>query len=165
MKNYIKTGIWAFFAFLMMATASCCKPKEEDSPNKLIAGHWGCEQYVSYRTFEDGTDRWDTLNYEVAPGKGYEVFLYEDGSGRLLLNDSPALIKKFDCNFNYDTVTQKLTLYNTSWIISIFSSETSADMDIEKLTDTRLQCSWMNHFSESRPFFERFYLKRIDRLK
>ena len=98
----------------------------------------------------------------MGTGKGYEVYLNADGSGKLLLNDSPALIKKFDCNFDYDTVTQKLTIYNTSWIISMFSSATSADMDVEELTDTRLQSSWMNHFSEDRPFFERFYMKRID---
>ena len=160
MKNYIRIGFWSFFSFLMMALTSCHKPVE--SPNKLLAGHWGCEQYVSYRTFEDGTERWDTLNYEVGPGKGYEVFFYEDGTGQLLLNDSPAYIKKFDCNFEYDTVTKKLTIYNTSWILSIFSSETSADMDIEEITDTRLQSSWINHFSEPTPFFERFFLKRID---
>ena len=161
MKNIIKTGFWGILALVMATISSCCK-KEEDSVNKLIAGHWGCETYVSYRTFEDGTDRWDTLHYEVGTGKGYEVYLNADGTGKLLLNDSPALIKKFDCNFDYDTVTQKLTIYNTSWIISMFSSATSADMDIEELTDTSFQSSWMNYFSEDRPFFERFYMKRID---
>ena len=33
---------------------------------------------------------------------------------------------------------------------------------IEDITPTSIQASWTNHFSEPVPFFERFYLKRID---
>ena len=106
--------------------------------------------------------KWDTLLYEVATWRGYEVFFYADGSGKLLLNDSPALIKKFNCNFDYNPNTQVLTIYNTSWIISMFSDATSADMNIEELTSNSIRASWINHFSEPEPFFERFFLKRID---
>ena len=63
---------------------------------------------------------------------------------------------------NYDPDTQVLTIYNTSWIISMFSDATSADMDIEEITDNSIVASWINHFSEPEPFFERFFLKRID---
>ena len=141
--------------------ASCRKEgKYEFSP---IKGHWGCGKYISHRVDTvNGVDRWDTLYYEVGTGRGYEVYFYADGSGKLLLNDSPALIKKFNCDYDYDSNNQILTIYNTNWIISIFSDATSADMDIEQLTDSTIVSSWINHFSESIPFFERFYMKRID---
>ena len=159
MKNNIKIGILGFFALLMVVTSCCKKPKYADSP---IVGHWGCEQYISCRTDNTGYEQWDTLQYEVATGRGYEVYFYEDGSGQLLLNDSPALIKKFSCDFDYNPDTQVLTIYNTSWIISMFSDATSADMDIEEITSNSIVASWINHFSEPEPFFERFFLKRID---
>ena len=82
--------------------------------------------------------------------------------GELLLNDSPALIKKFNCDFDYDSISQVLTIYNTSWIISMFSDATSADMDIEEVTSNTIRASWINHFSEPVPFFERFFLRRIE---
>ena len=159
MKNKIQTGFLALMVAVLLA--SCCKSKVEvESP---IVGHWGCEKYISHRIdTANGVDRWDTLYYNVGPGLGYEVLFYADGSGKLLLNDSPALIKKFSCDYSYDTVSQMLTIYNTNWIISIFSDATSAVMAIEELTDTTLRASWINHFSEPIPFFERFFMKRID---
>ena len=159
MQNKIKIGFIALVAMMWLAVTSCSKQeKYEGSP---IVGHWGCEQYVSCRTDSIGTKYWDTLQYKVGAGQGYEVFFYADGSGKLCLNDSPALIKKFDCSFDYDPVNQKLTIYNTSWIISAFSDATSADMAIEEITDNTVMASWTNSFSESKPFFERFFLKRI----
>jgi hypothetical protein len=98
----------------------------------------------------------------VGTGHGYEVYFFSDGSGKLLLNDSPALIKKFNCDFDYDSISQVLTIYNTSWIISMFSDATSADMDIEEVTSNTIRASWINHFSEPVPFFERFFLRRIE---
>ena len=80
----------------------------------------------------------------------------------MIIHKRIALIKKFNCSYEYDTVTQVLTIYNTSWIISMFSDATSADMDIEEVTDNTIRASWINHFSEPVPFFERFFLKRID---
>lgn len=161
MKKTIKIGFLALAALVMLAMASCCKP-DEYAKCPLI-GHWGCEQYVSCRTDStSGREKWDTLQYEVGEGHGYEVFFYSDGTGKLILNDSPALIKKFNCEYDYDTVSHVLTIYNTSWIISMFSDATSADMDIEEVTENTIRSSWINHFSEPVPFFERFFLKRID---
>ena len=158
MAKKVRTGLWAL-ALLLLTTTSCRKQKYADLP---LVGHWGCEQYISCRTESSGEERWDTLEFELGPGKGYEVYFYEDGSGKLLLNESPALIKNFSCNFDYDSVSHTLTLYNTSWIISAFSDATTADMDIEEVTRERIQASWINYFSEPVPFFERFFLKRID---
>ena len=160
MKRKIQIRFWALMAVVLMAATSSCKhEKYEGSP---IVGHWGCEQYVSCRTDSTGFEKWETLEYVVGEGHGYEVFFNADGTGQLLLNDSPALIKKFACNYDYNSKNQILTIYNTSWIISIFSDATSADMVIEEITDNSIVASWTNYFSEPIPFFERFYLKRIE---
>lgn len=160
MRKRIQIGFIALAALVLLTVVSCRKhEKYEGSP---LLGHWGCEEYVSCRTDSLGIEQWDTLLYEVGAGHGYEVYFYADGSGKLLLNDSPALIKKFNCDFDYNPDTQILTIYNTSWIISMFSSATSADMDIEEVTDNSITASWINYFSEPTPFFERFFLKRID---
>ncbi len=160
MREKIRIGIFALFAIVLLASTSC--RKQEKYANCPLVGHWGCEQYISCRTDSIGREKWDTLQYEVGEGLGYEVYFYADGSGKLLLNDSPALIKKFSCDYDYDSVSHVLTIYNTSWIISIFSDATSADMLIEELSGNHIRASWTNHFSEPEPFFERFFLKRID---
>ena len=160
MEKKIQIGFWAVFALVLLASTSC--RKQEKYANCPLVGHWGCEQYISCRTDSIGREKWDTLYYEVGEGHGYEVYFYADGSGKLLLNDSPALIKKFSCNYEYDSVSHILTIYNTSWIISIFSDATSADMLIEELSEDHIRASWTNYFSEPTPFFERFFLKQID---
>lgn len=160
MKNRFISGFLALVTMVLLTMASCCK--QEEYAQCPLVGHWGCEQYVSCRTNSDGSEKWDTLNYIVGEGHGYEVFFYTDGSGKLILNDSPALIKKFNCDYDYDSVSHVLTIYNTSWIITMFSDVTSADMDIEEVTANTIKASWINHFSEPDPFFERFFLKRID---
>ena len=160
MQKKTQIGFLALFAMVLLASTSC--RKQEKYAGCPLVGHWGCEQYISCRTDSIGREKWDTLQYEVGEGHGYEVYFYADGSGRLLLNDSPALIKKFNCDYEYDSVSQVLTIYNTSWIISVFSDATSADMLIEELTDNTIRASWTNYFSEPTPFFERFFLKRIN---
>ena len=160
MRKKIQIGFLALVAVCLVAFTSC--HKEEEYAHSPLVGHWGCEQYVSCRTDSTGYENWETLDYEVGTGQGYEVYFYADGSGKLLLNDSPALIKKFNCNYDYDTTSHILTIYNTSWIISVFSDATSADMLIEEVTENTIRASWTNYFSEPVPFFERFFLKRID---
>ena len=145
---------------LLMVATSC--HKQENTTASPLVGHWGCERYISCRTDSTGYENWETLEYEVGTGHGYEVYFYADGSGKLLLNDSPALIKKFNCSYDYDTTSHVLTIYNTSWIISVFSDATSADMVIEEVTENTIRASWTNYFSEPVPFFERFFLKRIN---
>ena len=161
MGKKIQIGIMVLATLVLLAATSCQK-QEEKYVRLPLVGHWGCEQYISCRTDSAGREKWDTLQYEVGVGRGYEVYFYADGSGKLLLNDSPALIKKFNCSFAYDSISQILTIYNTSWIISAFSDATSADMVIEEVTDHHIRASWTNYFSEPEPFFERFFLKQID---
>ena len=160
MKKINHISFWALIVMVLLAMTSCHKSMEY--ANSPLVGHWGCEQYISCRTDSTGFEKWDTLQYEVGAGHGYEVYFYADGTGKLLLNDSPALIKKFNCDYDYDSISQVLTIYNTSWIISVFSDATSADMDIELITASNIEASWINYFSEPVPFFERFFLKRID---
>ena len=161
MEKKFQSGCCALAVVLLMAMSSCHKETEQYAHCSLL-GHWGCEKYVSCRTDSTGYEKWETFEYEVGSGHGYEVYFYADGSGKLLLNDSPALIKKFNCNFDYDSISHTLTIYNTSWIISMFSDATSADMTIEEVTDNHVRASWTNYFSEPEPFFERFFLKRIE---
>ena len=161
MEKKFQSGCCALAVLLLMALSSCHKETEQYAHCSLL-GHWGCEKYVSCRTDSTGYEKWETFEYEVGSGHGYEVYFYADGSGKLLLNDSPALIKKFNCDFDYDSISHTLTIYNTSWIISMFSDATSADMTIEEVTDNHVRASWTNYFSEPEPFFERFYLKRIE---
>ncbi len=146
---------------LILLMLCSCRKQEKYSGSPLV-GHWGCGQYISCRTDSTGMEKWDTLQYEVGVGLGYEVYFYADGSGMLLLNDSPAFINKFNCNYDYDSINQILTIYNTSWILSTFSDATSADMVIEELSSNLIKASWTNYFSEPEPFFERFFLKRIE---
>ena len=160
MKDTIKIGILGALTLVMLTVVSSCKKKGD--PNNPLVGHWGCEQYVSCRTDSTGYEKWETFHYQVGPDVGYEVFFYNNGSGKLLLNESPALIKRFNCDYKFDSVNQLLTISNTSWIISMYSDATSADMDIESLTDSTIVASWINYFSESEPFFERFFMKRIN---
>jgi hypothetical protein len=160
MKKIVQIGFLVLYAMVLLTSTSCSK--QDKYANCPLVGHWGCEQYISCRTDSIGQEKWDTLQYEIGMGQGYEVYFYADGSGKLLLNDSPALIKTFNCDYDYDSVSHMLTIYNTSWIISVFSDATSADMLIEELTDNHIKASWTNHFSEATPFFERFFLKQID---
>ena len=160
MKNKKRIGFLWVFALMLLVLASC--GKSIDDPSSPLVGHWGCERYVSCRTDSTCYEQWDTLYYNVGPGLGYEVYFYDDGSGKLLLNESPALIKKFSCDYEYDSVNQVLTIFNTNWIISLYSDATSADMAIESVTDSTIVASWTNYFSEPVPFFERFYMQRIE---
>ena len=44
----------------------------------------------------------------------------------------------------------------------LLHNEKTAAFDVEALNDSTLVASWTNHVSETIPFFERFFLKRID---
>lgn len=149
---------------LLLTAVSCNKtPQPLDLP---ILGHWGCEQYISCRTDSTGYEQWDTLQFEACEGGEYELFFYETGKGLLKLNNSPAFIKEFSCNYKYDTVACVLEVEGAAWLYAIYGSLTSmenhAEFQIESLTDSTLVASWTNHVSEPIPFFERFFLKRID---
>ena len=97
-RNIVISQIAAILVLLFFS--ACRKDPVNDAP---VVGHWGCEQYVSCRVVNSlGTERWDTIPYEVGCDKGIEVFFNEDWSGKLWLNESPALIKKFNCSYSYD---------------------------------------------------------------
>ena len=146
-----------------MALASCGKKTLPVSP---LIGHWGCEEYVSCRTDSLGAEQWDTLRFEAVAGGEYEIFFNADGTGLLKLNNSPAFIKEFTCNYAYDSVSQKITVEGSAWLYALYGSlfleENSATFDVESLNGTNLVASWTNRLSEPQPFFERFFIKRIE---
>ena len=147
----------------MLVAVVACKKNPPVSP---IVGHWGCEQYVSCRTDSLGVEQWDTLRFEAVVGGEYEIFFNADGTGLLKLNNSPAFIKQFSCKYTYDAVAQKVTIESSSWLYALYGSlyleENSASFDVESLTENSLVAFWTNSLSEPRPFFEKFFIKRID---
>ena len=164
MKNIKQLGLLFLFALALIGIQSCRKPKDETIIP--FAGHWGCEQYISCRTDSIGHEDWDTLLFEACTGGEYELFFYNTGKGLLKLNNSPAFIKEFSCNYEYDTLNHVLEVEGAAWLYAIYGTLTSvenhAEFLIESLTDSTLVASWTNMVSEPRPFFERFFLKRID---
>lgn len=164
MKIRLKLGLLLFLgAFLV----SCNKEVVYDT---AVVGHWGCEQYVSVRTNDStGAIQCDTLHYEVGEGHGYELFFYNDRSGKLLLNDSPAFIKKFNCNYVYDENTHKIVIEAPGFLYALYQSnlaldENKAEFDVEYIDDNTMMVSWTNNISEPNPFFERFFLKKIEKI-
>lgn len=131
----------------------------------MIQGHWGCETYISCRQRTDGSERWDTLHYEVGAGHGYELWFRLDGTGRLRLNDSPALIKDFSCTYELDQEQHQVVVHGSGWLYALYGSlyldENECRFDILELNDTVLNVEWINSVSESRPFYENFYLRKI----
>ena len=93
------------------------------------------------------------------------MFFNADGTGKLKLNNSPAFIKEFSCNYEYDMTNQTLTVESTSWLYALYGSlyleENRAVFNIESMDETSFVASWTNRLAETRPFFERFFIKRI----
>ena len=151
-------------AAVLLVCVACHKTKI-DAP---VVGHLGCEDFIKCITDETtGETTWDTTHYDVGEGLGIEVFFNSDGTGRLLLNESPAVITDFSCKYSYDedrhqvTVEAPLLLYFLSQpYISL--SENKAVFDIEETNDTAFVASWTDVVADDMPAFEQFYLKRID---
>ena len=164
MRNKKKIGFLAFLAMLLLASCH----KEEAEVITPVVGHWACEQYVSHRVdTAAGVDRWDTICYDPhADTIDYELFFYNTGKGLLKLNNSPAWIKEFSCDYVYDSIEQVVRIESSSWLMGLYGSllhnEKNAVFNVETLTDSTLVASWTNRVSEDIPFFERFFLKRID---
>jgi hypothetical protein len=154
---------WIIIALAVIATfASCRKNKDELA---ILCGHWGCETYISCRTRNDGSEKWDTLRYEVGEGHGYELWFRLDGTGRLRLNDSPAFIKDFSCTYELDQEQQQIVVHGSTWLYALYGSlyldENEGRFDILTLNDSVLNVEWINEVSESKPFYENFYLRKI----
>lgn len=148
---------------LLALFASCRHGKDE---NVMLHGHWGCDTYVSCRIRNDGSEKWDTLRYEVGDGHGYELWFRPDGTGRLRLNDSPAFIKDFSCTYELDDELQQIVVHGSAWLYALYGSlyldENEVSFDILTLNDSVLNVEWINSVSESTPFYENFYLRKIN---
>lgn len=139
-----------------------CGNEKKDTP---IVGHWGVEQYVSCRTDSAGFDRWDTLNFEAGAGKGYEVFFYNNGKAKLLLNESAKSNKAITCKYDFNTEEQTLTIRGSSWMYALHGTqlpeENKVSINVDILNDTALSAWWTNNVSEAVPFYESFVLKAL----
>ena len=162
MKTRLKIGIALILGVFL---ASCGKEKVYDT---AVVGHWGCEQYVSCRTNDStGVAQFDTINYEVGEGHGYELFFYNNRTGQLLLNDSPAFIRKFNCKYVYDEESNKIVIEAPGFLYAIYESvlaldENQAEFEVLSISDSTMAVTWLNAISEPDPFYEWFYLKKID---
>lgn len=162
MKIRLEIGFALILGFFL---ASCGKEEVYDT---AVVGHWGCEQYVSCRTNDStGVAQWDTSYYEVGEGHGYELFFYNNRTGQLLLNDSPAFIKKFNCKYVYDEENSKIVIEAPGFLYAIYQSvlalnENRAEFEVLSINDSTMAVTWLNAISESDPFYEWFYLKKID---
>lgn len=153
------------FGMLLVALVwmAGCTKKQPVSP---FVGHWGCEQYVSCRIDSLGYERWDISRFEAVAGGEYELFFYSDGRGLLRLNNSPAFIKEFSCKYDYNAENHVLTVESSSWLYALYGSlfldENHVEFNVENVTDSSIVASWTNYLAEPQPFFERFFIKRID---
>ena len=85
--------------------------------------------------------------------------------GKLKLNESPALIKEFKCHYEMDEENQQVVITGNAWFFAIYGSNLDvkeARFDMEEWHEDAFTVSWINKVSEDKPFFERFYLKKIE---
>lgn len=162
MKNNRTIKNLAVILLSFVGLASCCH--KEPLIQQLI-GHWGCEQYISCRTLDDGSERWDTLHYKVGAGHGYEFWFRENGSGKFRMNDSPALIKEVSITYELDEDQNQIVIHGSTFFYLFYGSqffdENEARFNIVTLNDSVLNVNWTNLVSENKPFYENFYLRKI----
>jgi hypothetical protein len=159
-NRIVKSLVIACLAFFCLT--SCC---HKDPMNMKLWGHWGCERYISCRTYDDGTEKWDSLYYIVGAGHGYEFWFNEDGSGKFRMNDSPALIKQIDITYELYEEQQEIAIHGSKLFYLLYGSqyfdENEARFHIQTLNDSVLHVDWTNVVSENKPFYEDFYLRKI----
>lgn len=160
----MKKIYWIIIALVAVAALASCRHKKDE--NTMLHGHWGCETYISCRTRDDGSEKWDTLRYEVGEGHGYELWFRSDGTGRLRLNDSPAFIKDFSCTYELDHDQNQIVIHGSAWLWALYGSlyldENEVRFDVITLNDSVLNVEWINRVSETKPFYENFYVKKIN---
>lgn len=156
---------WMLIVVMSILTTGFVSCGPEEVVESPLINHWGCEKYISCRTNDDGSEKWDTLYYELGTGHGYELWFWNDGKGKLKLNDSPAFIKEFNCTYELDEAANQIVVHGSAWLYALYGTlyldENEGRFDIETLNDSTLIACWTNHVSEPQPFFERFYLKVI----
>lgn len=161
-RNCIFYSIAVMTLLAILGLSSCC---HKEPMSVQLLGHWGCERYISCRELDNGSQRWDTLNYVVGEGHGYELWFREDGSGKMRMNDSPLLIKEVSCTYELDEDLKEILIRGSGLIFLIYGSlyldENEIRFNINTLNDTVLDVSWINNVSESKPYYENFYLKKI----
>ncbi len=159
MNNTIKTLFLTVGICIMVPIMSSCRKQQTDSD---LVGHWGLEMYVRWETDENDSITYrDTVHYEPVVGKGYEIEFESNGSGWLRLNESPALIKKFNLTYDYDSSNMQVLLHSSQWLYALYGhlyvDKNEVTFDLDELNKNRLTAWWKNEVSESEPFYERFF--------
>lgn len=161
-RNSLKAFIMAGIAILLFF-ASC----GNNSSFTRLEGTWGCETYISMRTNADGTPKYDTINYEVGEGKGYELY-FKERRARLTINDADFPIHTVSFRYHYNAEQQSMVFEGLAWRIAIYGSDffhnisDNIPFHIDLINDSMIWASWQNNFSEPEPFYEWFHLKKID---
>lgn len=163
MNKIFKTSILAVGMVALIYLMSACRKEKIDSP---IVNHWGLEMYVRWETDEnDSITYWDTVYYEPVSGKGYEIEFESDGTGWLRLNESPAMIKKFNLTFDIYPEKNQVLLHSAKWLYALYGhlylEKNEVTFDLDELTEQRLTAWWKNEVSEPEPFYERFFFVPI----
>lgn len=163
MNKIFKTSILAVGMVALIYLMSACRKEKIDSP---IVKHWGLEMYVRWETDEnDSITYWDTVYYEPVSGKGYEIEFESDGKGWLRLNESPAMIKKFNLTFDIYPEKNQVLLHSAKWLYALYGhlylEKNEVTFDLDELTEQRLTAWWKNEVSEPEPFYERFFFVPI----
>ena len=150
-------GILTLIAFM-----PSCRKKQMDSD---LVGHWGLEMHVRWETDENDSIVYDTVYHEPVVGKGYEILFESDGTGWLKLNDSPALINKFNLTYDYDPTNMKVMLHCSQLLYILYgyhyADENEVTFAIDELDKQHLTVWWKNTVSEDKPFHERFFFVPI----
>ena len=162
MKNIRTILLLAGFGAILAVMSSCHKEKI-DSP---IVNHWGLEMYVRWETDGNGTITYcDTVYYEPVSGKGYEIEFESDGTGWLRLNESPAVIKKFNLTYDIYPDSMKVLLHSSKWLYALYGhlymEKNEVSFDLDELNENRVTAWWKNEVSEPEPFYERFFFVPI----
>lgn len=160
-NRIIKTIVIALMAFIGLS--SCCHDEPLDVK---LYGHWGCGRYISCRIRDDGSEKWDTLYYQVGSDHGYEFWFRPDGNGKFRMNDSPAWIKEVAVTYELDEEQNQIVIHGSTFFYLFYGSqyfdENEARFNINILNDSVLDVYWTNIVSEDKAFYENFYLKKIN---
>ena len=139
-----------------------CRKQHYDSD---LVGHWGLEMHVRWEADENDSIVYDTVYHEPVVGKGYEILFESDGTGWLKLNDSPALINKFNLTYDYDPTNMKVMLHCSQLLYILYgyqyADENEVTFAIDELDKQHLTVWWKNTVSEDKPFHERFFFVPI----
>lgn len=147
---------------VMLATFSILLSCRHDATESPLLKHWWVDTY--YRWDSDslgGISYADTIHYDMAEGAYYEVVFRAEGTGSVFERGGNLFIKEVPFRYQYDDISQKLTLSATWFMGVVLPVNERPCFDVEHLDDSLMVVSWVNTISEPLPFNERFVLSKL----